>query len=132
MCYLVTIPKFGDGVAFHIVRNNFRVEVAPENVFASELIAVDHTVPPPVDADRASQTNVLPNVFGGTGLREEIAQLSAEGIEVDDDNESLPEDDIPAPADPEGMQYEYTTPMYCPQWANNDLIDSPGRWVHHR
>jgi hypothetical protein len=75
MCYLVTIPKFGDGVAFHIVKNNFRVEVAPKNVFANELIAVDHTVPPPVNADHASQTNVAPNVFGGTGLRKEIAQL---------------------------------------------------------
>ena len=74
----------------------------------------------------------MPNVFGGTGLREEIAQLRAEGIEVDDDNEPLPEDAIPAPSDPEGMRYEYTTPTYCPRWANNDLVDSPGRWVHHR
>ena len=32
MCYLVTIPEFGDGVAFHIVKNNFRVEVAPETL----------------------------------------------------------------------------------------------------
>ena len=49
LCYLVTIPKFGDGVAFHIVKNNFRVEVAPETVFASEVITVHHTAPPPVD-----------------------------------------------------------------------------------
>ena len=49
LCYLVTIPEFGDGVAFHIVKNNFRVEVAPETVFASEVITVDHTAPPPVD-----------------------------------------------------------------------------------
>ena len=32
LCYLVTIPEFGDGVAFHIVKNNFRVEVAPETL----------------------------------------------------------------------------------------------------
>ena len=132
LCYLVTIPEFGDGVAFHIVKNNFRVEVTPETVFASEVITVGHTAPPPVDTVFSSQTNVLPNVFGGTGLREEIAQLRAEGIEVDDDNEPLPEDAIPAPADPEGMRYEHTTPTYCPRRANNDLVDSPGRWVHHR
>ncbi len=132
MCFLVTIPEFGDGVAFHIVKSNFRVEVTPETVFASEVIAVEHTVPPPVDANHASQTNVVPNVFGGTGLCTEIVQLCAAGIEVEDDNKPLPEDTIPAPADPEGMRYEYTTPTYCPQWANINLIDSPGRWVHHR
>jgi hypothetical protein len=121
LCYLVTIPEFGDGVAFHIVKNNFRVEVAPEAVFASEVITVDHTAPPPVDTVFTSQTNVLPNVFGGTGLREEIAQLRAEGIEVDDDNEPLPEDAIPAPADPEGMRYEYTTPTYCPDGQTTTL-----------
>jgi hypothetical protein len=30
------------------------------------------------------------------------------------------------------VRYEYTTPTYCPRRANNDLVDSPGRWVHHR
>ena len=125
--YLVTIPEFGDGVAFHIVKKNFRVEVAPKTVFASEVITVDHTAPPPVDTVFTSKTNVVPNVFGGTGLCEEIAQLCAEGIEVDDDSEPLPEDAIPAPADPEGLRYKYTTPTYCPRWANNDLVDSPGR-----
>ncbi len=51
---------------------------------------------------------------------------------MDDDNEPHSEDAIPAPADTKGMWYEYTVPTYCPRQANNDLVDSPGRWVHHR
>ncbi len=60
---------------------------------------------------------------------EEINQLRVEGIEVDDDNEPLPEDAEPAPPDSEGMRYEYTIPTFCPRRANNDIIDSPGRWT---
>jgi hypothetical protein len=84
------------------VKNNFRVEVAPETVFVSKAIAVDHTAPPPVDADCASQTNVVPNVFGGTGLCEEIAQLHAEGIEVDDDNKAPSRECHSCPCRPRG------------------------------
>ncbi len=65
-----------------------------------------------VDADRASLHNVVPNVFGGAGLCEEIKQLCVEGIEVDNNNEPLPEDAAPAPADLEGMHYEYTIPTF--------------------
>ena len=88
--------------------------------------------PPPVNADRASIHNVVPNIFGGAGLCEEINQLRAEGIEVDDDNEPLPEDAEPAPHDREGMRYEYTIPTFCPRRANNDIIDSPGWWTKYR
>jgi len=92
MCYLVTIPEFGEGVTFHI--------------------------------------NVVPNIFGGTGLREEINQLCAEGIEVDNDNKPLPEDAEPAPPNP--VWYEYTIPTFCPRRANNNIIDSPGQWTNYR
>jgi len=109
MCYLVTIPEFGDGVTFHIVKKNFQVQVDPETVFESEAAMGNPIPPPPVDGERASGRNVVPNVFGGAGLREEIEQLRAEGIEVDDDNEPLPEEAEPAPNDPEGMRYEYTS-----------------------
>jgi len=95
MCYLVTIPEFGDGVTFHIVKKNFQVNVDPQTVFESEAAMGNPIPPPPVDGERASGRNVVPNVFGGAGLREEIEQLRAEGIEVDDDNEPLPEDAEP-------------------------------------
>ena len=55
----------------------------------------------------------MPNIFGGAGLREEVNQLRAEGIEVDDNKEPLPEDAEPTPPDPEGMQYEYTIPTFA-------------------
>lgn len=133
MCYLVTIPEFGEAVTFHIVKKNFKVNVDPSTVFQSEVTAAVANPPPPlVDVDRASAHNVVPNIFGGAGLREEINQLRAEGIEVDDDNEPLPEDAVPAPPDPEGMRYEYTIPTFCPRRANNDILDSPGRWTTYR
>ena len=86
--------------------------------------------PPPFDGERDAGRNVVPNVFGGTGLHEEIEQLRAEGIEVDNDNEPLPEDAEPAPADPDGMRYEYTIPTFCPRRANNSILDSPWRWTN--
>ena len=73
----------------------------------------------------------MPNVFGSAGLWEEIEQLWAEGIEVNDNNEPLPKDAAPALFD-EGAQYEYTVPTFCPRRANNNITDSPGRWVQFR
>ena len=80
------IPEFGDGVTFHIVKKNFQVKVSPRTVFESKA-AVGNLIPlPPVGGERASVRNVVPNVFGGAGLCEDIDQLRAEGIEVEDDN----------------------------------------------
>ena len=59
MCYLVTIPEFGDGVTFHIVKKNFQVEVGAENVFESEAGVGNPPPPPPVDGERASGRNVF-------------------------------------------------------------------------
>jgi hypothetical protein len=61
-------------------------------------------------------------------LWEEIEQLWAEGIEVDDDNKPLPEDAASALFD-KGAQYEYTGPTFCPCQANNNIINSPSWWV---
>jgi hypothetical protein len=114
ICYLVTILEFGEEVTFHIVKKNFQVNVNPETVFESEVTAVNPVPPPMFDADRAFINNVVPNVFGGAGICEEIEQLRADRIEVEDDNKPLPEDAAPAPANPVGMQYEYTVPTFCP------------------
>jgi hypothetical protein len=113
MCYLMTILEFGEEVTFHIVKKNFQVNVDPETVFESEMNATNQP-PPVVDADRASNCNVVANIVGGAGLCEEVEQLRAEGIEVDDDNKPLPEDAAPNSPVPEGMRYEYTTPTLCP------------------
>jgi hypothetical protein len=110
MCHLVTIPQFGEGVTFHIVKKNFQVNVGPVTVFASKVTVVNPVPPPMVDADRASV--VVPNVFGGAGLCEEIDQLCNEGIEVDDNNKPFLEDAAPAPANPVGMRYKYTVPTF--------------------
>ncbi len=131
MGYLVTIQEFGEGVPLHTVKKNFQVNVNPVTVFASKVTTVNPVPPPMVDADRASVNNVVPNVFGSAGLCEEIDQLCAEGIEMDDNHEPLLEDAAPAPTNPVGMRYEYTVPTFCPRQANNNIINSPGRWVQY-
>jgi hypothetical protein len=40
MCYLVTISEFGEGVTFHIVKKNFRVDVDPKTFFESKGTAL--------------------------------------------------------------------------------------------
>ena len=47
MCYLVTIPEFGEAVTFHIVKKNFKVNVDPKTVFQSEVTAAVANPPPP-------------------------------------------------------------------------------------
>ena len=106
----MTLSEFGEGVTFHIVKKNFRVDVDPEIFFKSKGTALNPPPPPEVDAERTSLHNVVPNVFGGAGLWDEIEQLRAEGIEVDDDNEPLPEEAAAPPPDPEGTQYNWEKP----------------------
>ena len=48
MCYLVTIPEFGEAVTFHIVKKNFKVNVDPSTVFQSEVTAAVANPPPPL------------------------------------------------------------------------------------
>ena len=40
MCYLVTLSEFGEGVTFHIVKKNFRVDVDPKTFFESKGTAL--------------------------------------------------------------------------------------------
>ena len=40
MCYLMTLPEFGEGVTFHIVKKNFRVDVDPKTFFESKGTAL--------------------------------------------------------------------------------------------
>ena len=71
-------------------------------MFESKAIVTKVTpVIPPVDGECNALENVMPNIIGGTRLPEEILQLHAKGIEVNDDNEPLPEEATPAPPEPE-------------------------------
>ena len=95
MCYLVTIPDVD--VECHIVKHNFRVDVDPAVPFDSEIgepvLRWPATPREEVIDERTDVNNVVQNVFNGA---DEIQQLRAEGVEVDDDNEPLPEAAAPA------------------------------------
>ena len=115
---LLRIPEYDEALEFYIVKKNFRVDVDLETAFKSEeRMVMPVTIPPPVDDARASLENIVPNVFQGgrAGLADEIEQLRAEGIEVDDDNEPLPEEATIPPPDPEGTQYNWEKPTFCPR-----------------
>lgn len=114
MCYLVSIPSIADR-EFYIIKRNLKIDVAPEVPFESErrqhAPRPNPAATPDVDV-RVGLWDVIPNVFGGP---EELEQLRAEGIEVDDNNEPLPKDDaVPDPPDPKGTQYNYEQPTFCP------------------
>ena len=62
-------------------------------------------------------------------MEEEIAELRAEGIEVDDNNEPLDEGVAP-PAD-EMNRHHFTVPTHCPRRERN-VSDARGSWEGHR
>ena len=134
LCYLVSIPNV-DGECY-IIKKNFRVDVSPEMPFESKR--QEPIVPPPVaprrnpDAtDHAALHDIVPNVrAGSTGIDEHIAELRAEGIDVDDDNEALDEGGNPPPLD-EPVQHTFVTPTHCPRRSLN-ITDDRGRWAYHR
>ncbi len=96
LCYLVCIPEIDDGSIFHIVKKNFKVEVAPPVVFESK-VAEPVNVPAPAApsaaaVEHASDRNVISNVEG-TGM--DVEDLAHQGIAVDNDNEPVLENANP-------------------------------------
>ena len=103
---------------FFIHPHNFKVETPctdPSNVFADEA-------PPTLEGDndalRESTSNVDPNVS------DDIDELRAQGIAVDDDNEPAPENTGPPPAD--ALPGTWCTPTICARRANPNITDSIG------
>ena len=95
-CYLVTIPEV-EGECF-IVKSCFKVEQSPETVFASEVAAPARVAPQLIGQadDRAAVNDVVPTVHAGGNVAEQITELRAKGIEVDDNNEPLDKGAEPA------------------------------------
>ncbi len=128
-CYLVTVPDI-DGKCY-IVKKNFRVNVAPEISFKSECAPVVIAPPWPIhrEDDRAALNDVVPNVRGGAGLAKHIAELRAEGVEVNNNNEPLDEGGAPPP--PDEVRHRFEVPSHCPPRERN-LRDDKGKWAQHR
>ncbi len=60
-------------------------------------LQADGTAAPAVPANKGQEINT--NIFNVTNIVEDIAHICAEGFEVDDNNEALPEN-VPAPSAP--------------------------------
>ena len=87
MCYLVSIPEV-QGECY-IAKKTFRVEQGPDMPFESERTTLRRDIPHPLPhgEDRTALFNVVRNV--GNGLANEVLELCAQGLEVNDDNEPL-------------------------------------------
>ena len=62
-----------------------------------------------------------------------IEDLQRQGIQVDDDNEPVPENNnqqgaVAGSAPPPGT---WEKPSFCPPHANSSFADNPGRWKNH-
>ncbi len=90
-------------------------------------------VPRPVvgpGEDHAALSNVVANVGRGGLAEEEIRELRAEGIKVNDDNEPLDEGDgAPPPHSPYNQPHNFMVPMHCPCREHN-LMDDRGKWAN--
>ncbi len=130
MCYLVSIPKV-KGECF-IVKKSFRFEQGPDTPFESERAPLPRNIPRPLPhgEDRTLLFNVVRNV--GNGLVDEVLELRAQGLAVDDDNEPLDKGAAPPPPIIEyNGPHNFTVPMHCPCRERN-MIDLRGKWAHHR
>jgi hypothetical protein len=72
--------------------------------------------------------DVVPTVHAGGNVAEQIAELRAEGIEVDDDNEPL--DKGAAPEREFNNPHNFVTPTHCPRRERN-AADVRGSWEEH-
>ena len=132
-CYLVRIPEIDDGSIFHIVKKNFKVEVAPPVVFESKVAEPVNvpapTAPSAATVEHALDRNVISNVEG-TGT--DVKDLARQGIAVDDDNEPVLENvnpPVPGVAPPKGT---WEKPAICPRRASFVSANNPGKLKKHR
>jgi hypothetical protein len=109
------------------VKPCFKVEESPETVFQSEITAPVRVAPRPIgqSEDLGAVNNIVPNVHAGGNVAEQIAELCANGIEVDDDNKPL--DEGAEPARKYTNPHNFTVPTHCPRRERN-ATDARGSW----
>ena len=133
LCYECRIAEIDDSTIFHIVCNNFKVEVAASIPFEDEaVVTTSVTLPTAQDGERervaalrTAGDDVLSNIRGAAA--QEVAELRQQGIEVDDDNEPAPENAQPsAPAT--ATVGQWVTPTICPRRADPNCTNNRGSW----
>ena len=133
LCYECRIAEIDDNTIFHIVCNNFKVDVAASIPFEDKaVVSVTVTAPTSQDSERERVTalrtagdNVLPNIRGA--LAQEVAELRQQGIEVDDDNKPAPKNAqpyVPATA----TVGQWVTLTIFPGRADPNCNNNKGSW----
>jgi hypothetical protein len=125
MCYKCCIPDIHDHHKFVIICMNFNVTKAPANPFKDE-VAPMHTPGTEEDPDRASNINEN-NIFtlnrGATS--DDIAELSVQGIEVDNEDPAL-ENTVAGVSAATRTWEELRT---CPRRGDPNVTNTKGRFV---
>ena len=138
MCYLMRISNFNDGTIFPIVKENFKINLAPTQPFASKAQHVQAQAAVPgdtVNPDCSSKCNVTANIEGGllrAAMREEIKHVHQQGITIGNDNQLAPENvQAPGPgaAPPPGTREK---PQFCFRCANANFSNQAGKFIHHQ
>lgn len=131
MCYTCRIPDMDDNTVFHIVCKHFRVDQkSPDgNVFETPSAALT-TAPLDNAEDRASTVDIASNVVRGEVMPEEIADLRAQGIEVDNEDPARENVVEPPPIDATRQVGEWITPIICARKADSKIKKQQKTWFH--
>ena len=123
--YEVRIPELDNGVVYHIVRRNIRLDVAcpdPSNVFPEEVAAAAPA--PRLPDERVSNQNAQRTQMnvGRGATADEVNALRQKGITVDNDD-SVPENTTPSEATANGE----TICDGCSKIISGFISRAPGR-----
>jgi hypothetical protein len=80
--------------------------------------------------DRTALNNGRPNVQVGGNVNEDITELHAKGIDVDNENKPLDEGAVHPPPLEYPNPHNIAVPMHCPHCERNSP-NARGRWMHH-
>ena len=122
--YECRIPELDNGVVYHIVRRNLRLDVAspdPSNVFPEEVAAAA-PAPRPLDERGSNQNAERTQMNGGRGASaDEVNELRQQGITVDDED--------PAPENATATPSEATANgvTICDGCSKN-ISNEDGKW----
>jgi hypothetical protein len=129
LCYEIRLTDFEEDVMFHIVCCNFKVLTEGPEPFDDER-TIPQVAPAPILAQIGEGEAAASNVDDGVVLQLgnlEIGELTADGIQVDDEGPA-PENAIEQ--EPiAGEVGDWEAPLICVRRNNSAIKDTVGRWA---
>ena len=127
LCYECILPEYDDTTTFHIVCCNFKVLVVGPSPFDDEVDATPRPAAPANVPPVQEDANITPEQQATVGWAADIADLRADGVEVDDEGPA-PENavDQPTPTEQVGV---WEKQVICPRRSSGIIGgNTAGRW----